>query len=213
MTGRNRPVADVSGTTARLQGEGDYIDDLRTGRHVEWDPAGEVVAETTYDGGELHGPSQTFYPDGSVLEEGDYERGFKSGPWVSYHGTGEVRARGSYVQGGTEGEWEFFDPFGRLVLEAVYVDLRAHGEWRAYEYEDEDTDEPTVAAYEVFVYVHGVAHGTWRGFFADDRPLYTQEWRNDLENGPLRSWWPNGQQHREGQFSDGISIGHWRWVA
>lgn len=81
---------------------------IRHGRTDWFDSSGLRIHEEHWREGELHGPSNSWYPNGNV------------------------RSRGQYESGKLHGLWEHFAEDGRPTFQLRYQQGRPHGEWVVY---------------------------------------------------------------------------------
>lgn len=83
--------------------QGNYAENVRTGRWKQWDTEGGYGIGA-FSAEKPEGNWTFYHSDGSVKAEGRFQNGIKIGVWVEYSDRGEI-AEGNYTEGHRDGTW------------------------------------------------------------------------------------------------------------
>jgi antitoxin component YwqK of YwqJK toxin-antitoxin module len=76
---------------------------------------GELIAEITYEKGELSGPAVHYYKNGNLKSRLSYSKGLKSGVEETYFPSGAICSESNYLSGKLHKERKNFWPSGQLL--------------------------------------------------------------------------------------------------
>ncbi|MEI6456280.1 MAG: hypothetical protein WCO93_08325 [bacterium] len=79
-----------------------YINDTLDGTDLLWDRAGNVLIQSHFLKGKLHGTYHEFYENKLIKAEGSYVNGNIDGLWLYYDDTGLVVGKGNFTMGNGE---------------------------------------------------------------------------------------------------------------
>ncbi len=108
------PWQDYDITTGTPRLSGNYSDGLREGRWILQWRNGQVIEESHYLHGELHGLHRKYTSEGILIEEDTWEHGEKTGIARQFYADGTVQVEGSYRNGLREGPWRYYTKAGEL---------------------------------------------------------------------------------------------------
>lgn len=188
--------------------EGGYAASERDGPWTEWWSDGITREESTWAGGVLHGAYARNFTDGKRSIEGDYADDREEGTWTSYWPNGQIWAEGEYERGWRQGMWHWWTEDGLPDMEGAYVDQNPVGEWAVYL-----TDDILgVLIRFAGAYDDSVRQGLWTGTYVDaGTPEEEVFYFDNLMEGPLTAWWPDGTLRAEGTFLAGLAEFTWRF--
>lgn len=69
------------------------------GVNIEYYENGQILSESNYLNGELHGLSREYYENGQILSESNYINGELNGPSGEYYEDGQIQAEANYANG------------------------------------------------------------------------------------------------------------------
>lgn len=103
-----------------------YINDVKDGPAIEYDPKGEMARKVFYRNDVMHGVVET-YERGRVTSMAMYEDDQPHGLRIDYDNQGNVVTKFPKVLGETQGVAEHYDKLGHLVKTCEYVRGIKHG--------------------------------------------------------------------------------------
>lgn len=102
-----------------------YVQNVRSGKVLEWDKHGTMIRERNYKKDILEGPFKTWHDNGRLKIEGAYNNGLYQGKWYYYNAEGTLIGEAEFENGsGTHKAWY---PDGTLMRVVHYVDNQKHG--------------------------------------------------------------------------------------
>jgi len=185
----------------------------------------------------LAGPWMYWNEDGSTNMEVEYENSNYSrilnewstkgerlvkdgnGTYFSYYESGSVRESGKVVNRERKGIWKEFTESGQVISEAEYVDGKyiLINSWDAGGkpmVRNRQGTHKTMNGDVVILtgsIVDGLKEGEWLVFSEEGDTLQRLPYVGGKENGPSKSFHPDGIVAREGALKDGEREGEWRW--
>lgn len=182
--------------TGRLQAEGSYTNDEKTGLWKYYFENGILEQIGAYDSkGLAKGEWKWYYPnkqlrrvenfyedinqgemveyasDSTIMLKGTYVDGRREGPWLQ--NVNGYRDKGDYLDDVREGYWKSYYPNGNLYFEGKYVDDYPDGVQIWY-YENGNIMEKGS-------YSMGLKNGEWRYFGEDGKLFITVEYSQGIE--------------------------------
>lgn len=114
----------------KIQSEGQYADNRRTGIWRFYNPEGKVEQTGAYSNGRPDGTWKWYYSNGILLREEDYYQGNRDGSFTEYSMSGEIITQGLYSDGEKNGEWKYQS--GDYIEEGKFLVGLKDGLWKAY---------------------------------------------------------------------------------
>lgn len=109
-----------------------YTDDsgqkIKDGEYIEWDAAGEKIAELHYQDDSLHGTCEYYYEDGSIGSY-TYNLGKLDGEQSLKASDGNLLSKENYKDGKLDGQQLYYSDKGKLIQKAFYKKGRPIGKW------------------------------------------------------------------------------------
>jgi len=90
------------------------------GPFTKFDSSGILLERGQYEGGQLHGVRELFFPDGKVKVRERYTKGQISDLYEYFYPNGKLELQGEYIDGAMYGIWRKYNDEGQL-LEAVMM--------------------------------------------------------------------------------------------
>lgn len=81
---------------------------------------GQKAEELYYEDGKLNGAWNKYFEDGTLMTSGFYENDKLNGPFTTYHPNGQINIKGQYINDFKQGVWEFFDADGNIINTEKY---------------------------------------------------------------------------------------------
>ena len=94
--------------------------DLRHGPSKSWFENGKVQVEGFYQNDKKSGTFTYWYANGQVAATGEYTDDMPNDVWVWWHDNGQKAAIGKYEAGALVGEWRWWSDDGKLAEQRVY---------------------------------------------------------------------------------------------
>ena len=113
---------------------GHYADGLREGPWRVTRGDGTPAWEVTWQAGEWHGPTVTWWRNGQVEEEGTHRHGCRAGQWSFWFEGGQLAARGSYADDRKTGPWAYFGEDGAPMEYDDWAAEFDHWDWAYDDY-------------------------------------------------------------------------------
>lgn len=171
---------------------------------------------------------ETYYEAGNIRYYANYKNGFRHGKYERYHLTGIKAEESYYIEGIQDSISLFWDNvFGTLTKQEYYKKGKKEGLWITYNF---FADTLTVKTYE-----NDVLNGPFRIYatenivtpnpnndnFEKGKKQYSSSYYHELDeygtyvNGQLDGVFKSGLYHREkhveGNYSNGIPVGEWKY--
>jgi len=105
-----------------LTTQGQFDDDLKTGKWLYFNENGIKQTEHTYEKGKINGKSTTYFANGETEVLENYVDDEMSGLVLAYHPNGELKTEGYYSEGSRTGMWYFYYLDGSLSDREYYVE-------------------------------------------------------------------------------------------
>lgn len=99
---------------------GDIKNGLKDGILYTYNVVGELLNESEYFNGELHGKIKSYFNSDQIAFEGEYLNGIKQGKWNWYNEDGTLSSTVQYKDDKKEGTQLFYDITGNLVKKEEY---------------------------------------------------------------------------------------------
>ena len=216
------------------QESGQYLDDRKTGKWIEYLPTGEQWRTVNYVDGERNSvDSQNCAEQGGSwtvkfdsLEEGCEQgpMGFKLGTWRSYHLNGSIKLVTPYKENALHGLVKGYHPTGQLHRIGRFEQgqpVRSHSYFNANgsiigeSYIDKNGHgkwevwHHTGAIAETGDYDKGKKNGLWKTFSDKGIPKEETTYLDGVPFGKFRSFYITGEVNIEGNHLDGLREGYY----
>jgi len=135
------------------------------------------------------------YKNGVVAYEVTFKDNKPVGDYKRYHENGKLNA---FLVYDNEGKWadaKMYDDNGELIAEGKYNGKLKEGLW-VYSNKGKKIAEES--------YKNGKKEGTSKSFFESGSISEEKHWKNDVENGVWRQYYPNGKKRLETSIDKGI---------
>jgi antitoxin component YwqK of YwqJK toxin-antitoxin module len=179
----------------KVQAEGAYTDNRRTGLWKFYNISSKVEQTGYYNNGRPDGLWKWYYDNGAILREEEYFQGQRDGAYTEYSETGDIVGQGQYSDGERNGDWKF--KAGDNMEEGKYIIGLKDGLWKSY-YSDEklrfkgnfvqgNPDGQQLFYYEngklkeEQFYRMGIRQRTWKKFDEEGSPVLTITYKDDVE--------------------------------
>lgn len=194
----------------------DYVNGVRHGRYIEFDPTGKKLEEGQYvngaqsgtwtayfpnghkktvinlSRGDLNGEMLGFYEDGNLELDHEYQFGLFDGDSKYFHENGELAVLTPHAAGEEHGRKEFFDTSGKLELVRFYE----HGRLMGYSYQDENSTELSMIPL-------SNETGVIRAYFDNGKVSREMEYVKGNVVGPYKSFYYSGKPKFEAIYKAG----------
>jgi len=100
----------------KIESEGDYINDERTGTWKTYDVFGHLMREVPYVNGWEHGKETNYFDNGAVESVYNYVDGDMQGEFIVYYLNGKVAVRGTYLDGERHGKVTNYGEKGEVAM-------------------------------------------------------------------------------------------------
>ena len=138
------------------------------------------------------------YPDGTLKYEGTFLNNKPVGDWKRYHESGKVKALMSYRPGSEKVFASLFDDEGKLYAKGVFEGTLRDSTWNFYS---------GVQLVQTENYNHGKKEGMATGFNEEGKVIWEKIWKNDLLDGLVKEYYPNGMKRSEITYLKGKRSG------
>jgi len=108
-----------------------YRNDTLDGAYIVWDRSGNILLETQYSMGKMHGAFREFYENKMIKTEGNYVMGNIDGLWLYFDDTGLVVGKGTFKMG-TGVQKSFFPGTEQVKMITHYKNNLKDGEETEY---------------------------------------------------------------------------------
>lgn len=196
----------------KLMAEIRYAKGELEGPSIYYHPNGAVWKHSPHEKGALHGTQKVFLENGALFQVSDYKRGEKEGLSLRYWENGEVTYRENYEEGRLM-EAQYFDLNGKLTSKITqgngeralfgreelhelhtYKNGVQEGEVKVF-----DSSGHLISLYSV---KFGDKHGEEIDYFPSSRqPKLLLTWNEGLLQGPVKTWYENGQLESQREMS------------
>ena len=164
---------------------------------------------------------------GPFLSIATFSDGKLNGTWTIFDRTRRKIFEMPYSNGQRNGRAIWFRPNGQSFREVDFKDGQLHGQLIEYDREDSTTRDATYDKGQELItrtsnYFKDQKRteqsflGPRMEFLADDdwwnaNPAHYESIGEELQHGPTREWYPNGQLRVSGQYRQGFKVGSFRW--
>ena len=118
----------------------------------------------------------------------------KHGPYQKFTLDGGLVEEGQYVNGQISGERKKYAQ-GKLVAVETMENGEYHGLYQSY--------YPEGGPNSSGVYDHDQMVGVWKRYYRNGQVLEEVTFKDNLENGPFKEWYENGNLKAVGQYKNG----------
>ncbi len=102
------------------------------GSYTKVDSSGILLEKGQYEGGQLHGVRELFFPDQKVKVRERYTKGQISDLYEYFFPNGKLELQGQYVDGAMYGIWRKYNDEGKLLEEVMMVENEEMGPFTEY---------------------------------------------------------------------------------
>lgn len=170
-------------------------------------PNGIIKSCGIYDIGERDGIWTEYDNKGNMIRESVYKNGLLHGREISWQREGGVkRVEGKYVNGHREGRWVSYFQDGSISVEWKYKKGRVHGKYNSYH---EEVKKGVRVKKEEGTYVDGKVHGVWTRWYKNGKIDEEMEYEKGELHGQYTSWTETGHADEKGIYHEGYKHGKW----
>jgi antitoxin component YwqK of YwqJK toxin-antitoxin module len=179
----------------KVQAEGAYTDNRRTGLWKFYNISSKVEQTGYYNNGRPDGLWKWYYDNGAILREEEYFQGQRDGAYAEYSETGDIVGQGQYSDGERNSDWKF--KAGDNMEAGKYIIGLKDGLWKSY-YSDGklrfkgnfvqgNPDGQQLFYYqngklkEEQFYKMGIRQKIWKKFDEEGSPVLTITYKDDVE--------------------------------
>lgn len=102
------------------------------GPYTKVDSSGVLLEKGVYEGGQLQGIRELYFPDGKVKVRERYSKGQMTDLYEYYFPNGQLQLQGDYVDGAMYGVWRKYNEAGKLLEEVMMVHNEEMGPFTEY---------------------------------------------------------------------------------
>jgi len=114
--------------------EGNFTDNLKTGKWVKYYASGEIRSEITYEANRPLGAYTLYYENGVVEEEGNWQRNKNVGKFIRNYSNGQPHQDFSFSDSGKRnGEQKYYHENGEVALLVNIVNGKESGIMKRYD--------------------------------------------------------------------------------
>lgn len=200
-------IVEVHYSKGELQGETIY-----------YHPNGQIWKLCPYDKGKLHGTTKIYLANGHLFQTVDYQEGEKEGNAIRYWDGKEVAFQERYAKGLLV-EGRYYDCQGRKVSSILngYGERALFGKKEIHELQEfqNGIQEGRVKIYDDsqnLVSTYSIKKGEKEGdeinyFSLSDQPKLLLTWHEGVLQGPVKTWYENGQIESQREMSNNLKQG------
>jgi antitoxin component YwqK of YwqJK toxin-antitoxin module len=134
------------------------------------------------------------YPSGTLKYEGTFDHNKPVGQWKRYHENGKIKALMSYRPNSDKVSASLFDESGILYAKGVFEGTFRDSTWNFFKGDLVVLTEN---------YRVGKKEGKATAFGQDGKVIAEKEWKNDLEDGICKEYYPTGIKKNEVSYTEG----------
>jgi antitoxin component YwqK of YwqJK toxin-antitoxin module len=238
----NHGIWKLFSRRGEVMAEGEFNEGLMDGTWQRWHAVGSGglfqeapfnqfqgpwLSMATFRNGKLDGSWTIFDRSRRKILEMPYARGKRHGRATWYYPNGLPMREVDFSEGQLHGQLVEYNQQNRRTREAVYdegQEIITRTEWyyrdqkrsessylgpKAEFLADDDWWNAQPAAYETTG--DEVQHGPTREWYPNGQLRLAGQYRQGLQTGSFMWWHANGQKQIEGQFVNGLKNGRWRW--
>jgi len=203
-----------------------YKNDQETGRYCSYyEDNGKEKNKGRLKNGKQVGLWKSYYNTGKLETRRHYKNGKLEGNWKEYDKNGKLKEIIPYKNGKINGNWKKYDETGKLKEITPYKNGKINGNWKKYD-ENGVLKENTYIEngnfsklHETFYYPNGQIYktghtnngikkyGVWKWFYEDGKLKEINHYKDGMEDGENKSYYPNGNLKSEGQNKKGERVG------
>ncbi len=148
--------------------------------------------------GEKDGKYIKFYDNDKMKYEGQFRNGVPYGVFTHYFNTGKIKAVVHFSDDGIISRTKSYYNNGNLMAEGKYINKKKDSTWNYYL---DETANPLISTE---TYINGSLSGKSSTYYADSgNPAEIVMYKNNLKNGKLLKYFPDGVLMTESYYIDG----------
>jgi len=201
-----------------------YANGLLEGVYKLYYERGSIKSEVNYTEGLENGLYKYYHKNGQIKLVGWVIEGQQQQLWLSYHPDGKISDADYLYNNKLNGESVDYDPIGKIYNKYMYDNDRLIEFWQ-YDtlgnvYNHDQLSHGT-GDY-IIKYINGktrykttlqcgMLKADQVNYWPDGEVLRTTTVKYETQNGPVRTYYPNGETKLVGDYINGMSEGKWEW--
>lgn len=192
-----------SGTLERYFPDGtlhyryEILNGKKNGKYANYGFDGTLFTSGTYINDQLTGVWKTNHENGKLYSEGRYLDDERDSLWTYYHDNGNVSSRAWYRGGERNGVTIYYGPDGTALVEKMY----RQGDLIAYRSAINGADTK---------WIPFTGNGKITVNYANGNNAFSEEFKNGLQQGYDRLYYPDGKIYTEYQYNNGDLTGAYK---
>jgi antitoxin component YwqK of YwqJK toxin-antitoxin module len=130
------------------------------------------------------------------------ENGNKTGPWVAKWKNGEIKYEGVFKNGHPVGEFKRYSDRGKLMAVMNYSEDGSTASAHLY--------RPNKKVLASGVYVNQKKDSLWRFYDTEGKLFLEEHYKNGIQHGPSKEYYPNGNVHFKRNYENGKIVGEYK---